>query len=280
MAASNSGFIYLWYDRRNHRYYVGSHWGFENDGYICSSSWMKQAYSHRPEDFKRRILTRNIPDRVKLYEDEQRWLNMIKPEERKVRYYNLTLSSKDPWYQHPDKRMTIGQRISAAKLGKNTGPRDPSIGAKISEAKLRKNAERLAAGIPLRTPEQLANIAMAAKSRGPRSEEAKAKSTSALLEYQRNNPSYWTGKKQSEEHVAARVAGRAGFVPSDEQRAKVAISNSSEYTMVFKDGRVETVRGLKAYAREHDIPYVTLNKAVIHGKAVHKYGISSVTKNL
>ena len=66
------GFVYIWYDAKHHRYYVGCHWGNENDGYICSSNWMREAYRDRPEDFKRRILTKNIESRPALYEEEQR----------------------------------------------------------------------------------------------------------------------------------------------------------------------------------------------------------------
>ena len=129
-----SGFVYIWYDRKHKRYYVGSHWGNPDDGYVCSSSWMKQAYSHRPQDFKRRILAKVSESRKALLEEEQRWLDMIKREERKIRYYNTTLSVKRPWYTHGNLK-TVGQRISAAKKGKKTGPRDPEIGRRISEAK-------------------------------------------------------------------------------------------------------------------------------------------------
>ena len=54
------GFIYLWRDRKHNRYYVGCHWGTTDDEYICSSRWMKQAYKHRPYDFKRKIPTETI----------------------------------------------------------------------------------------------------------------------------------------------------------------------------------------------------------------------------
>ena len=116
------GFVYIWRDRKHKRYYVGCHWGRENDGYICSSSWMNQAYKIRPQDFKRRILKSQL-QRKEMYAEEQRFLNMIsvseiKPKNPKPRYYNLSLSSKDPWHQHPDKVKTIGQKISAAKKGK------------------------------------------------------------------------------------------------------------------------------------------------------------------
>ena len=52
------GFVYIWRDRKHKRYYVGSHWGTETDQYICSSSWMKNAYKRRPQDFKRRVVAR------------------------------------------------------------------------------------------------------------------------------------------------------------------------------------------------------------------------------
>lgn len=83
------GFVYIWRDRKHKRYYVGCHWGTENDGYICSSSWMKQAYKHRPNDFKRRILKTNIPTRDEMFLVEQKYLNMIKETEIGKRYYNL-----------------------------------------------------------------------------------------------------------------------------------------------------------------------------------------------
>ena len=54
------GFVYIWFDKKHRRYYVGCHWGNEYDGYVCSSSWMNQAYRIRPQDFKRRIIKTNI----------------------------------------------------------------------------------------------------------------------------------------------------------------------------------------------------------------------------
>lgn len=83
-----TGFIYIWYDRKHKRYYVGSHLGTEDDGYICSSTWMKSSYKRRPEDFKRRVLKRGIEKKF-LKEQEYKWLQMIKSEELGKRYYNL-----------------------------------------------------------------------------------------------------------------------------------------------------------------------------------------------
>ena len=81
------GFIYIWFDRKHPRFYIGSHFGAIDDGYICSSSWMKAALKRRPHDFRRKII--QFVDRDKLLEAEQKWLDLIKEEELGKRYYNL-----------------------------------------------------------------------------------------------------------------------------------------------------------------------------------------------
>jgi hypothetical protein len=62
------GFVYIWYDKKHKRYYVGSHWGHENDGYVCSSTWMMKAYKIRPDDFKRKIIKKIYTSRKELME--------------------------------------------------------------------------------------------------------------------------------------------------------------------------------------------------------------------
>lgn len=83
------GFVYIWFDRKHKRFYIGSHKGTYDDGYICSSSWMVRAYKRRPDDFKRRILSVVDTNREDLLAEEQRYLNMIRKEELGKRYYNL-----------------------------------------------------------------------------------------------------------------------------------------------------------------------------------------------
>lgn len=89
------GFVYIWYDRKHKRYYVGAHWGTENDGYICSSSWMKKAFIIRKKDFKRRIIFRTT-EKETLSNKEYEWLQLIKEEELGKRYYNL----KNHYFHH------------------------------------------------------------------------------------------------------------------------------------------------------------------------------------
>ena len=84
------GFVYLWYDRRRHMFYVGSHQGRLDDGYICGSKWMRQAYRKRPNDFKRRILSMLLAyNRELLFAEEKKWLDLIKENELGKRYYNI-----------------------------------------------------------------------------------------------------------------------------------------------------------------------------------------------
>jgi len=138
MLKEKYGFVYLWYDRKHKRYYVGCHWGYVDDGYICSSNWMRKSYRKRPKDFKRRILKTNL-DREEMYIVEQKYLDMQKPEEKKIRYYNLNTKNGNLWHKYPDSVKTIGQKISYSKKGKSTGPCSPEKAAKISAAKKAKN---------------------------------------------------------------------------------------------------------------------------------------------
>jgi len=106
------GFIYLWFDKKHKRYYLGCHFGTINDGYICSSKWMLDSYKRRPYDFKRRILQRNIL-RENINEQEHKWLQLIKNEELGVKYYNLTNTRFGHWTNLDDeKRLTINEKIS------------------------------------------------------------------------------------------------------------------------------------------------------------------------
>jgi hypothetical protein len=132
---STSGFVYLWYDKRCNRFYVGSHWGSAEDGYICSSRWMKRAYDRRPGDFKRRILVVVKTNRVDLFNEEQRWLDMIKPAELRVRYYNIRACLYPKWLLDEDSKLTVAQKISKTLKGRKTGPASKEHCAAVSAGK-------------------------------------------------------------------------------------------------------------------------------------------------
>lgn len=111
------GFIYIWYDRKHKRYYVGCHWGYEDDGYICSSTWMNQAYKRRPQDFKRRIIKRIYTSKKDLFKEEQKYLGMIKKDELGKKYYNLQ-NTWEHWILDENKEKSVREKISKTKKGK------------------------------------------------------------------------------------------------------------------------------------------------------------------
>lgn len=106
------GFVYIWYDRKHKRYYIGCHWGTVDDGYLCSSNWMRDAYKRRPEDFKRKILTNKISSRNEMFEEEHRWFSYVKEEELGKKYYNLRKHKWGHWITDINSRTTISERIS------------------------------------------------------------------------------------------------------------------------------------------------------------------------
>src|SRR5574337_378863 len=116
MSNSKSGFVYLWHDMKRNMFYVGCHWGNEDDRYICSSNRMRDAYKRRPQDFRRRIIQRlvDVP-RAKLLDAEHNWLQMIRDDELDHRYYNHTRQRFNHWTASDDEyyKMTVSQRISA-----------------------------------------------------------------------------------------------------------------------------------------------------------------------
>ena len=123
------GFVYIWYDRKHKRYYIGSHWGREDDGYICSSRWMRKAYRRRPQDFKRRIISRVIKGRGDLLQEEYKWLQLISDNEIGKKYYNLTKHLNGHWVTDEEKRLTISEKLSKA----NKGNPSPNKGKTLSE---------------------------------------------------------------------------------------------------------------------------------------------------
>lgn len=125
------GFIYIWYDKKRKMFYIGSHWGTENDGYICSSNRMRNVYKRRPQDFKRRIVAKNIP-RELLLEEEHKWLSKISDIELGKRYYNLRKHKWGHWSADENKRLTIGQKISASP-NRNANISKANKGRKLSE---------------------------------------------------------------------------------------------------------------------------------------------------
>lgn len=123
------GFVYIWYDRKHKKFYIGCRWGNEYDNYICSSSWMKRAYRNRKQDFKRKILARIYTNKKDLLKKEYEWLKLIKKEELGKKYYNLHNHQFNHWYTSEVSRVDVIQKI---KNKNNT----VEIKKKLRESKL------------------------------------------------------------------------------------------------------------------------------------------------
>lgn len=106
------GFIYIWYDRKRKMFYLGSHWGTENDGYICSSNRMRDAYRRRPNDFKRKIIQKNISRDI-LSNEEHKWLQMIPDVELGKKYYNLRKHKWGHWSTDISLNLSVQEKIKA-----------------------------------------------------------------------------------------------------------------------------------------------------------------------
>ncbi len=133
------GFVYIWYDKKYKRYYVGCHWGSIDDGYVCSSSWMKASYKKRPQDFKRRILSYVYTTKKDMFEEEYRWLSMMKPEElHGPRYYNINNNHFNHWSSDETrsrivKEKATGKKLSAETIEKRQNTRMANQGYNFSE---------------------------------------------------------------------------------------------------------------------------------------------------
>jgi hypothetical protein len=252
----NYGFVYIWLDRKHKRYYIGSHWGTENDGYVCSSTWMNRAYKRRPNSFKRKII-RKFVDRKQMLQEERRIINMIKPSEIGTKYYNLRLGASDGWHTFDDeKKLTVAQRISAVKKA-NFDKKRKETGQAFSHEHIKKLSHaKLGSTLP---------------------EDHKAKiSESGKKAYENGRVGYWKNKQMSPEHRAKLSAAGHGKIIKQESKEKLSVSNSKKYRII-RDGSEHIVHGLKSYGKSEGIPYVSLFKAAQTGGSVQKYGISSIS---
>lgn len=132
MSKEKYGFVYIWFDRKHKRYYIGCHWGTEDDGYICSSRWMKNAIHRRPQDFKRRILNRVYTNRNDMFNIEGKWLALVQPNELGKRYYNLNKTPVYHWSR--DEFLLERQRKISSRVNKGIR-RSPSTEFKPGECR-------------------------------------------------------------------------------------------------------------------------------------------------
>jgi hypothetical protein len=225
------GFVYIWFDRKHKRYYVGAHWGSETDGYVCSSPWMKKAYSRRPQDFKRRILERVYSNRKETFIAEEKYLDLIKKEEFGKKYYNLR-NIKSHWSTSDEKTKSIGKKIS------NSHKNNPDFG------KWNKGLERSE-----ETRNKISeSTSMAMKlhyEKNPRTEETRNKISENSIRLQREKKIGMHGKKHKPETLDKMKANNAMNNP--EYVAKVKESKQGIRWLVNGEVRKMAIPGTDKY---------------------------------
>jgi hypothetical protein len=182
------GFIYIWYDKKRKMYYLGCHWGTIDDGYICSSNRMRDAYYRRSQDFKRRIIKRNIP-RDRLLNEEHKWLQMIPDEQLGEKYYNLSKKHFGHWANDQYNKLTIQEKIS---IKTKEAMAKPEIRAKLEKTwesnkhRVQSKEEKTKRALKLRGQKRSAETrkkmseAQRGKTRSPLSVETKQKLSESL----------------------------------------------------------------------------------------------------
>ena len=139
-----SGFVYRWYDSSNGMYYVGSHKGTVDDGYIGSGKRFSRAYSKRPECFTREIFYVGEDYR----ELEEFILDTIDAKSNPA-YYNLINGSFNCRFSK-EQREKISNSLRGKKASKEarekmslsrTGEKNHFYGKKHSEDSLIKMSE-------------------------------------------------------------------------------------------------------------------------------------------
>lgn len=152
------GFVYIWFDRKRKMFYVGSHWGYEHDGYVCSSNRMRDAYRRRPQDFKRKIIKVVNTNRSDLLEEEYKFLSLIPDADLGKKYYNLTNHKNGHWVSYPEKAKSLKEKISIktreamwrddvrekyleSLKTRDTRSSDPEVRKKRSDSMIGKNTE-------------------------------------------------------------------------------------------------------------------------------------------
>jgi hypothetical protein len=73
---------------------------------------MRKAYKRRPQDFKRKILSRVTSSKQNLLDEEYRYLSMMDQSELGKKYYNLTNHKNGHWMTVDEKAKTLKEKIS------------------------------------------------------------------------------------------------------------------------------------------------------------------------
>jgi hypothetical protein len=113
----DTGFVYKWSDSSNGMWYIGSHKGTPDDGYIGSGTRFTNAYNARPVSFTREII----------YEGE----HYRELEELILKELDAANDKKS--YNLKNEAIGFGVGTDNPKYGRNKGKDNPNYGNKLSD---------------------------------------------------------------------------------------------------------------------------------------------------
>jgi len=125
------GFIYKWINIDNNMFYIGSHKGTIDDGYIGSGTLFKEAYFKDKKLFKREILE-YVYNEENLLEREQYYLDLFDIKNNDLSY-NLNPKTSGGWAFCHDNDYLINKRIESIRNGFANGRIVHNKGKKIDE---------------------------------------------------------------------------------------------------------------------------------------------------
>jgi hypothetical protein len=113
-----TAFVYEWKNNQNGMKYLGSHFGYLNDGYISSSNHFNSFYNKNPNNFVRTIIYQG-KNRIDALGKESELLHEVNAS-KNLDYYNLHNNPGKGWSHHDDPKLSkiYYDRISKSKLGK------------------------------------------------------------------------------------------------------------------------------------------------------------------
>ncbi len=148
------GFVYVWYNRWKKKFYVGCHWGREDDGYVCSSKLMREAYKRNPEYFRRRVVQRVYTNRLDLLTEEHKWLAQIKDEQLGRKFYNVSKKHAGHW-SATDRAAEISKKMSSRNEKKSKAMMgNKNAAGRVLSEESRKKISDAQKGRCHKTPEQ------------------------------------------------------------------------------------------------------------------------------
>ena len=233
----SEGFVYLWHDTKRNKWYLGSHLGSPDDGYVGSNKRILNCYNARPETLRRRVLEHySCIDNKTLKQREALWLQLIKPEElHGVKYYNCKRVAQggsivldlpeDKREQHRQKAISNHKYRAAGRQRRQ----EQFIKEHGQEAWDKKMADQIHQMVLLRTPEQI--------------EEGRAKGKATKLAngtWGKNDQLHTEESKQKQRDAAAKRRGlpssRRGTTQTAEVKFKVKMNNPNRKAFFTPEG--------------------------------------------